>query len=93
MGLAALVGALALWLAWLVGDPAAALNDLRELAGSAQVSLALLSAELGLEENPAGLSGWNRLVLAQSSLLGGVLSAAEPEPSAPPPEEIGRAHV
>ncbi len=87
VGLAALVGALALWLAWLVGDPAAALNDLRELAGSAQVSLALLSAELGLEENPAGLSGWNRLVLAQSSLLGGVLSAAEPEPSAPPPEE------
>ncbi len=87
VGLAALVGALALWLAWLVGDPAAALNDLRELAGSAQVSLALLSAELGLEENPAGLSGWNRLVLAQSSLLGGVLSAEEPEPSAPPPEE------
>ncbi len=87
VGLAALVGALALWLAWLVGDPAAALNDLRELAGNAQVSLALLSAELGLEENPAGLSGWNRLVLAQSSLLGGVLSAAEPEPSAPPPEE------
>ena len=87
VGLAALVGALALWLAWLVGDPAAALNDLRELAGNAQVSLALLSAELGLEENPAGLSGWNRLVLAQSSLLGGVLSAEEPEPSAPPPEE------
>lgn len=87
VGLAALVGALALWLAWLVGDPAAALNDLRELAGSAQVSLALLSAELGLEENPEGLSGWDRLVLAQSSLLGGALSTAESEPSAPPPEE------
>ena len=86
-GASVLVGTLALWLAWLVGDPAAALDNLRELAGSAQVSLALLSAELGLEENPAGLSGWNRLVLAQSSLLGGVLSAAEPEPSAPPPEE------
>ena len=49
-GAAVLVGSLALWLAWLVGDPAAALDNLRELAGSAQVSLALLSAELGLEE-------------------------------------------
>ena len=45
-GAAALVGVLAVWLAWLVGDPAAALDQLREWAGSAQVSLALLSAEL-----------------------------------------------
>ena len=40
-GAAVLVGSLALWLAWLVGDPAAALDNLRELAGSARVSLAL----------------------------------------------------
>lgn len=86
-GAAVLVGALALWLAWMVGDPAAALDDLRELAGSAQVSLALLSAELGLEENPEGLSRWDRLVLAQSSLLGGVLPSEAPPESAPPPEE------
>ena len=86
-GASVLVGTLALWLAWLVGDPAAALDNLRELAGSAQVSLALLSSELGLEENPDGLSHWDRLVLAQSSLLGSPLPSAQPEPSSPPPEE------
>ena len=88
-GAAALVGVLAVWLAWLVGDPAAALDQLREWAGSAQVSLALLSAELGLEEQGDGLSRWDRMVLAQSSLLGGVLSSQEPEESAPPPSESG----
>ena len=86
-GAAVLVGSLALWLVWLVGDPAAALDNLRELAGSARVSLALLSAELGLEEDPEGLSRWDRLVLAQSSLLGGTLPSPQPVPSAPPPEE------
>ena len=86
-GASVLVGTLALWLAWLVGDPAAALDNLRELAGSARVSLALLSAELGLEEDPEGLSRWDRLVPAQSSLLGGTLPSPQPVPSAPPPEE------
>ena len=85
LGAAALVAALALWLAWLVGDPAAALDNLRELAGSAQVALALLSAELDLEEDPGILSGWDRLVLAQSSLLGSGLPAPEPSASQPPP--------
>ena len=88
-GAAALVGVLAVWLAWLVGDPAAALDQLREWAGSAQVSLALLSAELGLEEQGDGLSRWDRMVLAQSSLLAGVLPSQEPEESAPPPSESG----
>lgn len=88
-GAAVLVGALAVWLAWMVGDPAAALDQLREWAGSAQVSLALLSAELGLEENPSGLSRWDRMVLAQSSLLGGVLPSGSPQDSAPPPSESG----
>lgn len=88
VGAAALVAVLAGWLLWLVGDPAAALDDLRELAGSAQVSMALLSAELGLEEPQGGLTGWDRLVLAQSSLLSGVLASPEPSPSPePPPEE------
>ena len=50
VGTAALVAVLAGWLLWLVGDPAAALDQLRELVGSAQVSIALLSAELELEE-------------------------------------------
>lgn len=86
-GAAVLVGSLALWLAWLVGDPAAALDNLRELAGSAQVSLALLSAELGLEEHGSGLSRWDRLVLAQSSLLGGAAPSTAPSSSPPPPEE------
>ena len=88
-GAAVLVGALAVWLAWMVGDPAAALDQLREWADSAQVSLALLSAELGLEENPSGLSRWDRMVLAQSSLLGGVLPSGSPQDSAPPPSESG----
>lgn len=83
-GAAVLVGALALWLVWLVGDPAAAVKQLREWAGSAQVSLALLSAELGLEEHPDGLSGWDRLVLAQSSLLGGAPSSGGAKESAAP---------
>ncbi len=87
VGAAALVAVLAGWLLWLVGDPSAAFDQLRELAGSAQVSLALLSAELGLETPQDGLSGWDRLVLAQSSLLGGVLSAPEPESAPPPPEQ------
>ena len=88
IGAAALVAVLGGWLLWLVGDPAAALEDLRELAGSAQVSMALLSAELGLEEPRSGLTGWDRLVLAQSSLLSGVLASPEPSPSSePPPEE------
>jgi len=76
------------WLLWLVGDPAAAFEQLRELAGDARVSIALLSAELGLEDQAGdGLSRWDRLVLAQSSLLGGALPAQEPAPSDPPPEE------
>ena len=88
IGAAALVAVLGGWLLWLVGDPAAALEDLRELAGSAQVSMALLSAELGLEEHRDGLTGWDRLVLAQSSLLSGVLASPEPSPSPePPPDE------
>ena len=88
LGAAALVAALAGGLLCLVGDPAAALEQLKELAGSAQVSIALLSAELDLgEQQGDGLSRWNRLVLAQSSLLGGVPPSQEPEPSAPPPEE------
>lgn len=87
VGAAALVAVLGGWLLWLVGDPSAAFSQLRELAGSAQVSLALLSAELGLETPQEGLSGWDRLVLAQSSLLSGVLSAPEPEAAPPPPEQ------
>lgn len=88
-GAAALMAALAAWLLWLVGDPAAAWEQLWELAGDAQVSIALLSAELGFSDQPGdGLSRWDRLVLAQSSLLGGTLPAEEPAPpSDPPPEE------
>ena len=88
VGAAALVAALAGGLVFLVGDPAAALGHLGELAGSAQARLGLLSAELGLEpETGDGLSRWDRLVLAQSSLLGGKLDPQPPESSAPPPEE------
>ena len=75
----------ALWLIWLTGDPAAALRD---LAGSTRLAGALLQAELGVSfPDEDGLSGWERLILAQSSLLGGVMSQAEltapPQSSAP----------
>ena len=87
LGLAAVAAGAGLWLVWLVGDPATAVGDLLKLADRAQIAAALLSAELGLEENPEGLSRWDRLVLAQSSLLGGTLPSPQPGPSAPSPEE------
>ena len=89
VGAAAVVAALAGGLLCLVGDPAAALDNLRELAGSARVSIALLSAELGAEEDSSGLSRWDRLVLAQSSLLGGVLPVRQSDPVSSEPPESG----
>lgn len=91
MGAAVFVAGLAGWLLWLVGDPAAAVKDLMGLADSAQVATALLAAELGAPREADGLSAWDRLVLAQSSLLGGVLSPQETAPPAsdPPPEDSG----
>ena len=71
VGAAVFVAALGLWLLWLVGDPAAAVGDLVRLADSAKVATALLSAELGAPRQEGGLSPWDRLVLAQSSLLSG----------------------
>ena len=87
MGAAVFVAWLAAWLIWLVGDPAAAVRDLLEWADSAQLATSLLAAELGFHEQGEGLSGWDRLVLAQSSLLGGTLPSPQPGPSAPSPEE------
>lgn len=85
VGAAMLVAALAVWLLWLVGDPAAALG---QLADNARVATALLSAELGLKKIPEdSLSRWDRLVLAQSSLLRGTLSSQQTAPPSPLPEE------
>ena len=87
-GAAALMAALAAWILWLVGDPSAALEQLWALAGDARVSITLLTAELGLVDDAGnGLSRWDRLVLAQSSLLGGTLPSPEPAPTDPPVEE------
>jgi stage II sporulation protein P len=76
------VAALAVWIVWLVGDPTAAVDELVRLADSAKVATALLSAELGTPGEGDGLSTWSKLVLAQSSLLGGV---AAPEETVPVP--------
>lgn len=84
---AVLVAGTAAWLLWLVGDPAAAARDLLRLADSAKVSTALLAAELGTPGPEDGLSGWDRLVLAQSSLLGGPAPTKPPEPSPTPTAE------
>ena len=84
MGAAVFVAALAAWLLWLVGDPAAAVRELAELADNTKVATALLSAELGATRQEDGLSVWDRLVLAQSSLLGGTIDVSE---SLPPETE------
>ena len=92
-GIALFVAAPALWLVWLTGDPAAALT---QLAGSTHLATSLLAAELGVSpQDGANLSGWDRLVLAQSSLLGGILpggdasapASEEPEPLPDPSPE------
>ena len=82
VGAAVFVAALAIWLVWLVGDPAAAVGELVRLADSARVATALLEAELGApRQEEGGLSAWDRLVLAQSSLLGGTVDFPESEPT------------
>lgn len=86
LGAAVFVAVAAGWLMWLVGDPAAALKELMELAGNAQTATALLAAELGMEAETNGLSAWDRMVLAQSSLLGAPLPSEEPEPTPSLPE-------
>ena len=57
-----------LWGLWLTTDFHAAGAALRELGGSAELAMTLLAAELGRREE-GNLSGWDRLVLSQSSLL------------------------
>ena len=103
-GAAVFVAALGMWLLWLVGDPAAAVGELTRLADGAKVATALLSVELTTPRQEGGLSAWDRLVLAQSSLLGGVLDVPESappetdplpagsEPAQPPPEDEGDDH-
>ena len=81
VGAAVFVAVLAAWLLWLVGDPAAAVRELVKLADNAKVATALLSAELGAPPQENGLSAWDRLVLAQSSLLGGVIDVSESSPT------------
>lgn len=87
VGAAVFVAGAAAWLVWLVGDPAAAVDDLLGWADGARTATALLSAELGVPREENGLSGWDRLVLAQSSLLGGTLDIRESAPPDEPPEE------
>ena len=86
LGLAAVAAGAGLWLVWLVGDPAAAVGDLLKLADRAQIAAALLSAELGTPRQGDGLSGWDRLVLAQSSLLSGAAPPRESEPGGKEPD-------
>ena len=95
VGTAVFVAVLAVWLLWLVGDPAAAVQELVKLADNAKVATALLSAELNAPRQEDGLSAWDRLVLAQSSLLGGVIDVSEslptesePLPTAGEPDNI-----
>ncbi len=83
-GLAVFLAVMALWLVWLTGDPAAALDELTALAADAEVATSLLAAELGTTPEEGGLSPLDKLVLAQSSLLSGTLPDPEPTLSPPP---------
>ena len=89
VGAAVFVAVLAVWLMWLVGDPAAAVGELARMADNARVATALLSAELGAPRQEGGLSAWDRLVLAQSSLLGGTVDFPESEPAGTEPLPTG----
>ena len=89
VGAAVFVAALAVWLVWLVGDPAAAVRELVRMADSAKVATALLETELGAPRQEGGLSAWDRLVLAQSSLLGGTVDFPESGPAGTGPRPSG----
>lgn len=89
VGAAVLVAGAAGWLLWLVGDPGAAVDGLVKWAKDTGTATALLAAELGAPREETGLSAWDRLVLAQSSLLGGVPGLAEPNPADPGPSPQG----
>lgn len=71
----------ALWLIWLTTDPLTLIGQLRTLASDTELSLILLSAELGPLENRQ-LSTLDRLVLDQSPLL---TYAPEADTLTPPP--------
>lgn len=73
-GIAVFVAVAAFWLIWLTADPAAFLEQLRSLAGSPDVALSLLSAELG-DLDTEQFSPLDRLVLSQSALLSATASA------------------
>lgn len=102
-GIALFVAAAALWLVWLTGDPLSALTGISDLAVNTQVTTALLGAELGPsapDGADSGLTGWDKLVLAQSSLLeafapstaptqAGQDDGSDPEASADPEPQDG----
>lgn len=88
----------AVWLLWLTVDFRPAGQALERVGDNGALAAALLEAELGrpAEDGPlAGMTGWERLLLEQSSLLAAGLSplpaveeaeAVSPSPS-PSPEE------
>ncbi len=67
--LALLLAAIAIWLAWITGDPAAALEALGDLAGDASNALSFLNTDAGPIPSKQLLSYWDRVVLDQSPLL------------------------
>lgn len=79
--IAVFVGIAALWIIWLTTDPGALLDQLRTLASDTDLSLTLLSAEIGPLRNQQ-LSPLEQLVLSQSALLSATpsLSTLTPPP-------------
>lgn len=86
----------AVWTLWLTADFRAVGSALGALGENAQLAMALLTAELGetVQDGPlAGMTGWDRLVLAQSALLSGgeeavaALAARQEAEETPAPAE------
>lgn len=68
--LALLLATIAIWLAWITGDPGAALEALGDFAGEAGSALSSLNPDAGPVPSKQLLSYWDRVVLDQSPLLG-----------------------
>ena len=74
-----------LWMVWMTGDFSAVKSGLAKVMKDGQLTMALLGAELKLEQEADGLSWLDRLVLAQLPPLKG----REDEPDENEPEGTG----
>lgn len=81
------------WVLWMTADLGAAGTALKQLGNNIKLTTALLTAELGqvVEDGPlAGMTGWEKMVLSQSTLLSvGEEAVAALSAQTPPAETDG----